>query len=109
MPNATTKAAAPILLFHIIAVLYMTEVLAAAPCSPDLPKRSSERSSDRLEAPVELHIDQHRIVALEPLCEEVGRILDRLRALRHDAKRAGKADEIDRRIEKLHTDIAVDL
>src|SRR5438477_12916723 len=96
MPNATTKAAAPILLLHIIAVLYMTEVLAAAPCSPDLPKRSSDRSSDRLEAPVELHIDQHRTVALEPLGEEVGRILNRLCVLRHDAERAGQADDIDR-------------
>src|SRR2546430_10324057 len=71
--------------------------------------RDGAASSDWLEAPVELHIDQHRAVALESLCEEVGRILNRLRALRHDAERAGEADEIDRRIEQLHANIAVDL
>src|SRR5215216_3871196 len=70
---------------------------------------NSATVSHRLEAAVELDLDQHRAIAGESLGEEIGRVVNRLGPLSRDAERARQRDEIDRRVEELHAHIGIHL
>src|SRR5262245_57719512 len=65
--------------------------------------------SHRLERPVDLDVDEGGAAILESMRDEVGGLVHGLGALRANAERARKRDEIDLGIDKLHADIAVGL
>src|SRR5437773_7249789 len=65
--------------------------------------------SHRLEGAIELDVDEHGLVGVECMGNEIGRLVHGLGALGCDTERARQRHEIDLGIKKLHADIAVGL
>src|SRR5262249_18008842 len=65
--------------------------------------------SHRLVVAVDWHVDEERRVAFQAFGDEIGGVMHTVRPLRRDAERARETDIIDRRVDELHADKAVDL